>query len=166
AQKFDTRLKAYAENQYISSFIGFTPLEDPRLAIFIAYDTPRKNGYYGGLVAGPVFKALAEETLKYMGEVSREQANTTTKIAQNKTDAKTNLAIVTPEQKWTSAQKDLSQNKVPNLKGLSLRQVLTLTQGTPVQLTVKGSGIVVKQMPESGDLTNTKEFVLTLGERT
>ena len=55
----------YAENRYVSSFVGFAPLEDPRLAILVILDEPR-DGYYGGVVAAPVFRQIAQEVLGYL----------------------------------------------------------------------------------------------------
>lgn len=55
----------YAENLYVSSFVGFAPLEEPRLAILVVLDEPR-NGYYGGIVAAPVFRQIAQEVLGYL----------------------------------------------------------------------------------------------------
>jgi cell division protein FtsI (penicillin-binding protein 3) len=55
----------YAKNLYVSSFLGFAPLEEPRLAILVVLDEPRK-GYYGGVVAAPVFRQIAQEALGYL----------------------------------------------------------------------------------------------------
>ncbi len=55
----------YADDLYVSSFIGFAPLENPRLAILVALDEPR-DGYYGGVVAAPAFRRIAQEILGYL----------------------------------------------------------------------------------------------------
>ncbi len=55
----------YADNRYVSSFVGMAPLEDPRLAILVVMDEPRE-GYYGGMVAAPVFRRIAQEVLGYL----------------------------------------------------------------------------------------------------
>ncbi|MFH2045738.1 MAG: penicillin-binding protein 2 [Pseudomonadota bacterium] len=64
AQKIDKTGK-YARNKYIASFIGFAPVEDPEIAILVIVDEPRKN-HYGGIVAAPAFKKIAQETLTYL----------------------------------------------------------------------------------------------------
>ena len=64
AQKIDSSGR-YSHKKYISSFIGFTPVEDPQFVIAVVFDEPRPF-YYGGLVSAPVFKEIAEKTLKYM----------------------------------------------------------------------------------------------------
>jgi cell division protein FtsI/penicillin-binding protein 2 len=56
---------AYVHGKYVSSFIGFFPADDPELCISVVMDDP-KEGYYGGAVAGPVFKQIAERTASYL----------------------------------------------------------------------------------------------------
>jgi cell division protein FtsI/penicillin-binding protein 2 len=51
--------------KYVSSFIGFFPADDPQLCVSIILDEP-KEGYYGGQVAGPVFKDVAEQAANYL----------------------------------------------------------------------------------------------------
>ena len=48
--------------------MGFLPAENPRLAAIVVVDDPQgEKPYYGGSVAGPVFKEIATEAMKYMG---------------------------------------------------------------------------------------------------
>lgn len=49
----------YLQGKYFSSFVGFFPADDPQLCILVMLDEP-KQGYYGGQVAAPVFKQIAE----------------------------------------------------------------------------------------------------------
>jgi cell division protein FtsI/penicillin-binding protein 2 len=51
--------------KYFSSFIGFFPADNPELCISITMDEP-KQGYYGGQIAAPVFKAIAERAANYL----------------------------------------------------------------------------------------------------
>ncbi len=62
AQKPRAGGKGYEEGKYVASFVGFAPLEDPRLAILVVVDEP-KNAIWGGVVAAPVFKEVAEFSL-------------------------------------------------------------------------------------------------------
>jgi stage V sporulation protein D (sporulation-specific penicillin-binding protein) len=56
----------YEKGRYVSSFIGFAPVEDPRIVVVVMVDEPRRGGFYGGVVAAPVFKAIAEDVLRYL----------------------------------------------------------------------------------------------------
>lgn len=55
----------YAKGRYESSFIGFFPADNPQLCISIVMDQPRE-GYYGGVVCGPVFREVAEGCASYL----------------------------------------------------------------------------------------------------
>jgi len=55
----------YSEDKYIASFAGFTPAENPEIAILVIIDEPIGK-YYGGIVAAPAFKKIAHETLNHM----------------------------------------------------------------------------------------------------
>jgi cell division protein FtsI (penicillin-binding protein 3) len=55
----------YAKGKYVSSFVGFVPSEHPKIAILVVIDEP-KGQHYGGVVAAPGFKNIAQKTLAYM----------------------------------------------------------------------------------------------------
>lgn len=55
----------YARGKYVSSFIGFVPADHPEAVILVIVDEPQKR-YYGGTVAAPAFKRIAQETLGYL----------------------------------------------------------------------------------------------------
>ncbi|HRY48466.1 MAG TPA: penicillin-binding protein 2 [Candidatus Paceibacterota bacterium] len=56
----------YVPGKYVASFIGFFPADQPEVCLGVFFDEP-KNGYYGGTVAAPVFKAMAERVAAYLG---------------------------------------------------------------------------------------------------
>jgi cell division protein FtsI (penicillin-binding protein 3) len=64
AQKIDQNGK-YAQDKYVSSFVGFAPTERPALAALVVIDEPQGT-FYGGLVAAPAFKEIVEQTLGYL----------------------------------------------------------------------------------------------------
>ena len=63
ARKFEKG--GYSTSKYYASFVGFVPAEKPAFVLLLTFDTPR-GSIYGGTVAGPVWKAIAERSLKYM----------------------------------------------------------------------------------------------------
>ena len=65
AQKIDPR-GGYSHSLFMASFVGFAPVDNPKIAIAVVVDEPRPY-YYGGVVSAPVFKAVAEDVLKYLG---------------------------------------------------------------------------------------------------
>lgn len=64
----------YLENNYIVSFIGAAPMNDPELVVYVAIDNPKNVIQYGGVVAAPVVKEILEEALPILGiERQKEQ---------------------------------------------------------------------------------------------
>jgi membrane peptidoglycan carboxypeptidase len=55
----------YDSSKWVSSFIGFAPAQEPRVAIAVMVDEPQ-GGHLGGAVAAPVFKEIAEQALRYL----------------------------------------------------------------------------------------------------
>jgi cell division protein FtsI (penicillin-binding protein 3) len=55
----------YSNSKHIASFVGFTPADKPQLAILVVIDEPQGQ-YFGGTVAAPVFRKIAQETLNYL----------------------------------------------------------------------------------------------------
>jgi cell division protein FtsI (penicillin-binding protein 3) len=55
----------YAPGKYIASFLGFAPANEPALVVLVAVDEPQKV-HYGGLVAGPAFRNIVQESLHYL----------------------------------------------------------------------------------------------------
>jgi len=63
----------YDSSKWVSSFIGFAPAEQPRVAIAVMVDEPQ-GGHLGGAVAAPVFKEIAEQALRYLHVPPQPQA--------------------------------------------------------------------------------------------
>jgi membrane peptidoglycan carboxypeptidase len=55
----------YDASKWVSSFIGFAPAEDPRIALVVMVDEPQ-GGHLGGAIAAPIFKEIAEQALRYL----------------------------------------------------------------------------------------------------
>lgn len=72
----------YAEDRYVSSFVGLAPASSPRLIIAVMIDEPSNGQYYGGAVAAPVFSKVMEGGLRLLA------------VPQ---DAPTNNIVIPPE---------------------------------------------------------------------
>ncbi|MDP2939391.1 MAG: penicillin-binding transpeptidase domain-containing protein [Candidatus Omnitrophota bacterium] len=71
AQKLEPN-GSYSHNKFFASFIGFVPVEDPKLAIVVIVDEPHPS-YFGGTVCAPVFKRVAEDSLRYLEATSLKE---------------------------------------------------------------------------------------------
>jgi cell division protein FtsI/penicillin-binding protein 2 len=65
AQKFNRLLGDYSSTSLVTSFIGFAPIEYPQVVIAAIVDEPALNEW-GGTVAAPLFKRIAERVLPYL----------------------------------------------------------------------------------------------------
>jgi cell division protein FtsI/penicillin-binding protein 2 len=56
----------YSDTQFVASFVGFAPAQDPKLLVAVVVDRPQ-GSYYGGVVAAPAFGEIAKFALPYLG---------------------------------------------------------------------------------------------------
>ena len=107
---------------YIASFLGYAPADNPKYAMLMFFDTPTGDNYYGSVVAAPVFSQIMEEVLPYL-EVETEYTDS----------ERENLDAIAGQ--YVGLSTEDAQQQISD-EGL-----------TPV---VKGSGSkVIAQMPES-----------------
>jgi cell division protein FtsI (penicillin-binding protein 3) len=55
----------YSDSKYVASFVGFAPATHPRVVVLVTVDEPH-GAIWGGVVAAPAFKAIAQQTLQYL----------------------------------------------------------------------------------------------------
>ncbi len=68
AQKVDPATGKYSTEKYTAVFVGFVPVDHPRIVVAVVLDEPT-IGRYGGDLAGPVFRRVAQDSLTYLGVV-------------------------------------------------------------------------------------------------
>jgi cell division protein FtsI (penicillin-binding protein 3) len=73
AQKVEPGVRGYSKDKRIASFVGFAPVEDPHLVVYVLIDEPGNKPYYGGLWAAPVFSQIVDRTLKYLNVAPDKQ---------------------------------------------------------------------------------------------
>jgi cell division protein FtsI (penicillin-binding protein 3) len=66
AQKVDPLTGGYSATRVVSSFVGFLPVEDPKLTVLVMVDEPRTD-QWGGTVAAPVFQRIAAQAVRHLG---------------------------------------------------------------------------------------------------
>ena len=54
----------YTKGHYVASFVGFWPSEKPKYVMIISIGEPQGARYYGGQIAAPIFKAIAEDIVQ------------------------------------------------------------------------------------------------------
>ncbi|MFT4113170.1 penicillin-binding transpeptidase domain-containing protein [Silvibacterium sp.] len=67
AQKIDPRTHTYSKTNFVGSFVGFAPVNNPAVTIAVITDSPDHSMHFGAEASGPVFQELAQEILEYLG---------------------------------------------------------------------------------------------------
>jgi membrane peptidoglycan carboxypeptidase len=150
AQKIDPE-RGYSKDKYLASFIGALNGMKPRPVIFVMIDEPVGKHHTGGEVAAPVFRKIAEGIIALCGKEPTEihpllaaEANSSPE------DAKVGGSRIRVRPGARSGEWIL-----PDLKGLTARQVLDVCETIKCDVSFQGSGVVVKQNPGPG--TSFKE---------
>lgn len=151
AQKVDPLLKTYTEDRYVSSFMGFVPADNPKLAILVVIDEP--GGIpYGGVVAAPVFRTIAQETLPYLDVAPKNS------VAQLEKRSEQAQRPNKPEAQPRSDEQP--EGVMPDLSGLSMKAALKWLGGMKLEIQITGRGILREQMPRPG--TKLKEGTICI----
>ncbi len=116
----------YSKDKYNAVFAGIAPADDPQLVIVVVVDEPKKS-HYGGEVAAPIFRHIAESALPYLGVSTHKENDTTWRT----------MPVV--------HQAPVLQAE--NLYGMSMREVRSLAARRGLRLHVHGSGWVTRQSP-------------------
>ncbi len=143
AQKADYAHGGYAKDTWLASFIGFAPADRPAVVISVVIDEP-VIAHYGGTVAGPVFRRIAEATLRHLGIAPEGRQAVLAK--------KKRQEIAAPETEPATKEEvvESGESSVPDLRSLPLRQAVIALHEQSLVPEVQGSGIVVAQDPAPG----------------
>jgi membrane peptidoglycan carboxypeptidase len=146
AQKVDPRTGLYDPYNFLSSFVGYFPAEDPKIIIYVQVDEP-KGEQFGGVVAGPVFRNVAKAVIDYMGIPSESKVQTTGFFGEELSGG------------MQVSDKAYSASVMPDLTGKTIRNVLTIMGKYPVKVEVSGSGLAVGQWPAAGSMLKEGQTV-------
>ncbi len=127
-------LSEAGQKDYISSFCGFAPADDPKIAMLVFFDTPKGDYYYGSAVAAPVFAKIMQDVLPYMGI----------------------------EKIYTEEELKKLDFKAPDVLGKSINEAKNIAINQSLTPVVVGSGeTVISQLPEpSGQIPQNGTIVL------
>ena len=144
SQKFDFDLGRYSARKVEASFIGFFPAEDPQMVILVMLDEPKIHRW-GGAAAAPVFKEVSEQILRCFNnsmelrEVAANENNEGVRIIQASTDRET-----------IYHDTKVDESIIPDFEGMSMREVLKISQNRGIDIRIAGSGWAVSQNPAPG----------------
>ena len=134
AEVFDAERGGYSDDRFIASALSIYPYEDPRIIAYVVIDHPRGDSFYGGRIAVPILRDLAEFVVPYLG-IERE--------GQEELTHPGTVAVSVP-------RLPAFDETVPDLRGLPKRTLLPLLGVEGLDVELHGTGWVVSQEPEAG----------------
>jgi len=164
-----------SEISYQASFAGYFPADDPKYSCIVVVSSPSKNVYYGNLVAGPVFKEIADKVYATSFSIHKGL-----KIAENQDEIKIpytkhsnrkelktvlkELNIKTQEKdidsKWVVTRKKdsmidlanryLEPGIMPRVTGMGVKDAVYILEKMGLNVKVEGSGSIQKQSIPAG----------------
>ena len=131
---------AYMVGNYIVSFIGFMPANDPKIIVYIALDNPKGVTQYGGTVAAPIARNILEDAIDILGIPKQKGAS----------EKKYNFY----EQKYVT---------VPNVVGMEINDALKILKPFKVEYALKGNKVIY-QTPKANERVYEGETIKLLLE--
>ncbi len=178
--------RGYADHIYQSSFAGYFPADNPRYScIVVIKNKPFAAKYYGGTVAGPVFREIADklfaleaqqipvqtvslpkpDSSKFRYAGANEKMKTvmqTLGLPFKDSASQTDWAVLEADENYRSVVKALdakSSGQMPDLKGMGLRDALFLLEERKLKVQVKGKGKVISQSLAPGSMIQPKQTI-------
>ena len=155
------------------SFVGYFPAERPAYTIAVVVQRPTKHGYYGGVVAAPVFRAVADHLYGTRPELAGQEGmqlaeaprlpvsmngewNTLKALyaelgvpflldTVGDAGAPTHVAAKTGDAVVTLTARKIPETAIPDVRGMSLRDAIQLLERRGLQVSIAGRGTVRRQ---------------------
>jgi len=155
----------YSRSDYNASFVGFVPARNPAVVIVVVIDSPHAKGYYGAVVSAPVFKRIADATLRHLGVGPDVDPAPPVIVARHEPSEMSPTPVVAPVAPVHAAE-PTQPGQMPDLHGLSAREALRTLTRIGLTARMSGDGFVIDQSPIAGTLlVPGDECMLTLGRR-
>ncbi len=141
----------YAPDKFVASFGGYVPADRPRLVILVVVDEP-KGEQFGGVIAAPVFREIAESALHYL--------RVPPSVPQRSIDLEP-----MPLAAFSQQPEPVLRAAVPDLKGLDARAAVARATAAGLLVEAVGSGVVTRQEPQAGEaLPGNRRVSILLAE--
>jgi cell division protein FtsI (penicillin-binding protein 3) len=145
-----------SSGNYIASFAGYFPADKPKYSCIVVIHRPNvKKGYYGNIVAGPVFKTIAQKI--YANNPLIDKVEIEKPVPAQIVKSSDNYL------KKTHAQTETGSKKLPNLVGMEAMDAIAIVENLGAKVILRGSGKVTAQSLKAGTKVSSKHKVtLTL----
>lgn len=139
----------YSATNYNASFVGFVPSRQPALTIIVVIDSPHTHGHTGGIAAAPVFKRIAEASLRYLGVAPTVNPAPPVLVARHAESPVTTTAAAA-EPAIVTLPDAAEPGVLPDLRGKSARDAMRELARLGLTARVQGDGLVASQDPPAG----------------
>lgn len=155
SRKFDAKKRKYSSKNHILSFVGFFPVEKPKMTILVMIDEPQRK-YLGSGTAAPVFKKIAEHALHlYPGQFPIQSSSENSNEPSTETVFKA-LSIPAP----TETDKNQTPDQIiKRLRNKTFRDVLLIAARENITVDISGSGIA---RYVTRDTTRSRHYLVKL----
>lgn len=144
-------------DEYLASFLGAFPKDNPKYVIFVGVDAPQGIAY-GGYVAAPIFHEVAKRIVDLKGE--ERKVIVVDKKSYNKKEE--NDILNNPNENKILQKVENSSN-IPDFRGLTLREVIRVANLKGINIEVVGSGIAYEQKTIfAGEKSNANKVIVYL----
>jgi len=140
----------YSPSQQNVSFIGFVPSRNPVMTVIVMVDSPRVGGDTGGAIAAPIFKRIADSSLRMMGITPTLNQPPPVLIARRSDSPVTTAAAPLAPSIVTMTANMTDGGGLPDLRGLGARDALRELARLGLTARMQGAGVVVEQSPAPG----------------
>jgi len=168
AQMADGAAGYKTNRRYQGSFAGYFPADHPKYSMIVVVQNPRKGGYYAATVAAPVFKEISERVYAMDNQMYQNfnglqfaAAGAVPAIKsgfQKDSQLVFNAFGIKPaqlnKQDTLLTEDDIVEGKVPDLKGMGLKDAMYLLSNVGMKALVKGQGRVTRQSVNPGELVS------------
>jgi cell division protein FtsI (penicillin-binding protein 3) len=143
----------YSEKEFISSFVGFFPVENPQLLCLIILDSPdaSRNFHWGSMSAAPVFKSVMDRV------ISIDKSITTSR--SKKVKIKNEPILI-----QKNLERKIEYVEMPNLIGKTVRDAFSELKKTGIKPQISGRGLIVSQSIEAGTKVEKKSICILKAE--
>lgn len=150
SQKFDFSLGKYSSKKVAASFMGFFPAEDPQVVVLVMLDEP-KIKRWGGVAAAPVFRNISERIVScYNRNLSLPD------VVAKREFSKVEIVPASMSDVVPLDEVD-DESLVPDFRGMSVREVLKVSQDRGIDVRIVGSGWAVDQRLAPGISVETDQ---------
>ena len=148
----NTLVNGHYSNSTYASFVGFVPSRDPNITILVMLDSPQgPAGHFGGPVSGPIFKRIAEATLRYLGIGPTIDPPPPVLVARHDDQEVVESDGPPLESPILNVLVEAPGGTVPDVRGLSARDAMRKLAKAGLSAQMTGDGVVVSQVPAPGE---------------